>query len=100
VLVQGLEQHDVERSELHGLDHVLHGLRVSGQALQCCELHGQELNELCGEGVRWELQGRGYDSLHGVALYEEEPLLHGEQQDEGVLCELQGEAQLVQDGEQ
>jgi len=68
---------------------------VSGYALQRCELHVQELDELGGEVARWELQGRGHDSLHGVALREEEQL-----HDEGILRELQGGAQLVLGGDQ
>ena len=100
------ELHDEGQGELHELDHVQHelehvqhGRNVSGHALQHCELHELERDELDGEVEREELQGRGHDSLQGVALREEEPL-HAELRDEGVPHELQGGAQLVQGGDQ
>ena len=105
------ELHDVERSELHVLDHeqhvldhALHVLHVRGHVQVHCELRVLELDELCGEVVRWVLQGcvlceQGWGQ--GV-LCEEEPLLHGELLDAGALHhgELQGGEQLALDGVQ
>ena len=110
------ELHDVEWSELHVLDHeqhvldhALHVLHVRGHVQVHCELRVLELDELCGEAVRWVLQGRvlcelgrGHGVLRDVVLREEEPLLHGELLDAGVQDhdELQGGAQLALDGGQ
>ena len=101
------ELHDVEWSELHVLDHeqhvldhALHVLHVRGHVQVHCELRVLELDELCGEVVRWVLRGRVLGE-QGV-LREEGPLLHGELQDAGALGhdELQGGAQLALGGGQ
>ena len=107
------ELHDVERSELHVLDHeqhvldhALHVLHVRGHVQVHCELRVLELDELSGEVVRWVLQGRvlcelgrGQRVLRDVVLGGEEPLLHGELLDAGALGhgELQGGALLALD---